>query len=340
MGIDRCGLIYFFVSNMNNKEVFIVMPVYNWEKYIFEQLYSIYQQTFENRNLIIVNDWSKDNTLEIIEKFIKTFDLKDKVSVYTKENWWVNSAISYWLNKIKEFLWNKYDNKYIALSDADDIWMKNKLEEQLEFIDMNNCDFCYHDLIEIDKNNSLLNVSHLRHKHTILNNIYDESFLEFCTWQHITSTTMFYKSYIIDDIYQMPSIWAQDHWIVINISLRNRIIKYMDKKLWFYRVHSLWISHNQKSRQQLLSESLEFFNFISKDYKDKRLDKLIDLYSKWIEWEKKWYNSIKIWFLLLKNRPYFCFFLLMKPFKFIYHKIINYLIPKFMGYRKKQLKKS
>jgi hypothetical protein len=67
------------------------------------------------------------------------------------------------------------------LSDADDIWMKNKLEEQLEFIDMNNCDFCYHDLIEIDKNNSLLNVSHLRHKHTILNNIYDESFLEFCT---------------------------------------------------------------------------------------------------------------------------------------------------------------
>ena len=76
--------------------VYIILPIYNWERYFLEQLISIYHQNYKNRYLIIVNDWSTDSSEEIASKFISDYKLKDKVKIIRKENWWLNSAITRW----------------------------------------------------------------------------------------------------------------------------------------------------------------------------------------------------------------------------------------------------
>ena len=82
--------------------VYIVLCVYNWEKYFLEQLMSLYYQNYTNWYLIIVNDWSSDNSENIARDFISHYNLHDKVMVINKENWWLNSAITVWLKEIKK----------------------------------------------------------------------------------------------------------------------------------------------------------------------------------------------------------------------------------------------
>jgi len=56
---------------IESKHISVVMPVYNGEKYIKKSIESILNQTYSNLELIIVNDFSNDSTLEIILQFIK-----------------------------------------------------------------------------------------------------------------------------------------------------------------------------------------------------------------------------------------------------------------------------
>ncbi len=100
---------------MKNTGVSICMAVYNGNKYIEGQLISILNQLHEEDEIIIVNDFSRDNTIEIIEGFqdprIKIFhNEKNKGHVKSFEK-----AISLSTNEL------------IFLSDQDDIWMPGKI---------------------------------------------------------------------------------------------------------------------------------------------------------------------------------------------------------------------
>lgn len=83
---------------MDNKPLFsIIMPCYNSEKYIDRAVQSCINQTYNNWELIIVNDGSTDNTLNIIESYAS----QDKrIHVYSKENGGYVSAVNYGLNHI------------------------------------------------------------------------------------------------------------------------------------------------------------------------------------------------------------------------------------------------
>lgn len=63
----------------------IIVPVYNVEKYIGDCLDSILNQTYDNFEVIVVNDGSPDNSQDIIDKYVKK-DKKNKI-IYKKE-WW------------------------------------------------------------------------------------------------------------------------------------------------------------------------------------------------------------------------------------------------------------
>jgi rhamnosyltransferase len=58
------------------ENIFIILPVFNGEKYILEQLISIYNQTRTNWKLIFINDYSSDESVNIIKKFAVDYDLK------------------------------------------------------------------------------------------------------------------------------------------------------------------------------------------------------------------------------------------------------------------------
>lgn len=122
-------------TNMKYEEslISIVIPVYNAEKYIAEAIECILRQTYQNWELIFVDDSSADRSIEIIEGYLQ----KDRrLHLYRLH---VNSgpAIARNIGIMKAA------GRYLAFMDADDLCSKDKLEKQLSFMQEKQCAFCY-----------------------------------------------------------------------------------------------------------------------------------------------------------------------------------------------------
>lgn len=108
--------------------VSVIIPAYNAEKTITDCLNSIYQQTFKNFEIIVVNDGSKDNTLSILnEHAAKHTDID--LHIYTIKNSGPASARNYGIFHST--------GKYIAFLDSDDQWVATKLEKQIKCFEEN-----------------------------------------------------------------------------------------------------------------------------------------------------------------------------------------------------------
>jgi len=102
----------------------ILICTYNGEKFLYEQLESLENQTIKPSNILIFDSGSKDKTKSIINKFIINSKIDTKL-IYLKET---GSPSKSFKLAIKTAYEKKYLKKYIALCDQDDIWELNKLE--------------------------------------------------------------------------------------------------------------------------------------------------------------------------------------------------------------------
>lgn len=109
------------------------MPAYNCEKFIVESINSVLAQTYHKWELLVLDDGSTDNTLEIIEKF----ENKDpRIIKLQNKN---NIGVSETRNKGISFA----QGEWIAFLDSDDIWEPSKLEKQLKFANDNLAEFIF-----------------------------------------------------------------------------------------------------------------------------------------------------------------------------------------------------
>jgi len=110
---------------MDTPLISVIMPVYNREKYVEEAIKSILNQTVTDLELIVVDDASTDNTLNVIysinDQRIQVFQLK--------ENKGVSAAYNTGLSKARGL--------FIARMDSDDISIPDRLEKQLSFLERN-----------------------------------------------------------------------------------------------------------------------------------------------------------------------------------------------------------
>ena len=126
--------------------VSIIMPSYNTAAYIEETLKSVFAQTYTNWEVIIVDDCSTDNTLEILDK------IKDKrVHVYVNEQ---NSGAAVSRNRALR----KAKGQWIAFLDSDDLWKPEKLEKQIAFMEKNNYYFSYTNYEEISSEGNITGI--------------------------------------------------------------------------------------------------------------------------------------------------------------------------------------
>lgn len=102
----------------------IAMATYNGEKYLREQLDSIFAQTYQNFEFIVCDDCSTDSTVQILREYEKK---DDRIKVFVNEE-------NLGFKKNFEKAIRLCSGDYIALSDQDDIWMENHLEVLLENI--------------------------------------------------------------------------------------------------------------------------------------------------------------------------------------------------------------
>jgi glycosyltransferase involved in cell wall biosynthesis len=111
----------------NDPLVSIIIPVHNGEKYVRETLDSCIDQTYQNIEIIVVNDDSKDGTLDILKEYEKKDNRIQVISV-SKQNG-LGNVINIGIRQSK--------GEYIARIDADDVMYPTRLEKQVEYLNNN-----------------------------------------------------------------------------------------------------------------------------------------------------------------------------------------------------------
>ena len=104
--------------------VSIITPTFNAEKYIRETLHSVVNQSYQNWEMILIDDASTDQTVKVINDFAEK-DVRFKLLKLSK-----NCGNGFARNAALE----KATGKYIAFLDADDLWFPLKLEKQIQFL--------------------------------------------------------------------------------------------------------------------------------------------------------------------------------------------------------------
>lgn len=107
--------------------VSIVMPAHNSEKYIEEAIRSVLAQTYKNWELLVVDDASTDSSVNIVKRFIKE---DNRIKLFKNKHPKGYPAIP------RNVAVDMAKGRYIAFLDSDDVWLPNKLEEQLPFFEL------------------------------------------------------------------------------------------------------------------------------------------------------------------------------------------------------------
>lgn len=124
--------------------VSIIMPTYNCGHFIKESIHSVLAQTYNNWELIIVDDCSTDDTAMIMFSFV------DKRIRYYRNEYNYGAALT------RNRALREARGQWIAFLDSDDLWLPTKLEKQLAFMQLHNYVFSYHEYKEINEDGTYI----------------------------------------------------------------------------------------------------------------------------------------------------------------------------------------
>lgn len=127
--------------------VSIITPTYNSDFFISDTIESILLQTYKNWELIVIDDYSSDSTIQIVQSFIKEHS---NIKLLKNQS---NQGAAISRNKGIEAA----KGDYIAFLDADDLWKPEKLEKQVVFMQAENSDVCYSSYDLMDEQGEILN---------------------------------------------------------------------------------------------------------------------------------------------------------------------------------------
>lgn len=130
----------------NLNKVSVITPSYNSAKYISKTIESVLSQSYQNLELIIVDDCSLDDSLAVIKKYVQQ---DSRVKLYCLH---VNSGAAVARNTAIEHA----TGRFITFLDSDDVWLERKLEKQVAFMLQNDHAFSYTSYHKVDEKNQYL----------------------------------------------------------------------------------------------------------------------------------------------------------------------------------------
>lgn len=141
------------------KLVSVLIPTYNVEEYVEKAVESILNQTYENLEIIIVDDCSTDGTYKILEGLSK----KDsRIKLFSNSK---NSKIAYTLNRA----WEQSSGEYLARMDGDDISLPDRIERKIKFLqDNTEYDLVGSSIQSIDEFGNIIGSSKFSSNHKVL----------------------------------------------------------------------------------------------------------------------------------------------------------------------------
>ncbi len=214
--------------------VSVIMPIYNAEKYLTGTLNSIFEQSYKNIEIVLVDDCSKDRSAEIISEIQK--EHPEIVYHLQEKNMGAGAA----RNKALELA----KGRYVAFLDSDDIWMPSKIQRQLDLMNEKKSPFSYTAIEMMDENSNTIKPK--------------RSIKETCDYKYLLHNTIIATSSVVVDRatlgdFRMPlRRGGQDYatWLML---LRNGAIACgINEMLVRYRVASGSLSSNKfKSIKQV-----------------------------------------------------------------------------------------
>lgn len=241
-------------------EISIIIPVYNVEKYLDECINSAVNQTFDDIEIICVNDGSTDGSLEIIEKHAS----KDKrIRIISQEHKGVGSARNAGLDAAK--------GKYVYFMDSDDYVELNALKELHNLIEEKSCDLIIFKTYNfIDETREYINIDYhdMPELTSIVGNeVFNyQDHLKQLIPADVTVYTKFFKREIISDIRFIEDLIFEDNIFTMNLIFNSESIYLYDRYLYHRRIRkNSIISSNSKSFMDCLS----IFKIIEDMFKEK-----------------------------------------------------------------------
>ena len=195
------------------------MPNFNKGPYLKEAIQSVISQTYKKWNLYIIDDCSSDQSNEVINEFRKENNIK-----YIKLK--KNKGPSFCRN----FGIRISSSNYISFLDSDDYWIKDKLENQINFMNKNNLSFTYTDyipFIQKEHNKKFL-------KKTSLKDSFN--FNEFTLNSSINTTTMIIKRTLIKNLKFKKVKKLEDYLFKCQILKQKKVAYKFNSPSAFYRI--------------------------------------------------------------------------------------------------------
>ena len=204
--------------------VSVVMPTYNYAQFIGDAIRSVLDQTYENIELIIIDNYSKDNTEDIVASFgdarIKYKKFRNNGIIAASRNVGISES----------------HGKYIAFLDSDDMWKPAKIEKQIKLLEEDDNIFLVYSRYVIIKDGHLSRI-HPKGKNLSSGNVFVPLFL---SNNFIGSGTVLMKNDLKQNNFMfdtdMKLITVEDYDLWLRISKKKRI-SYIDEPLAVYREH-------------------------------------------------------------------------------------------------------
>ena len=115
----------------NDKTVTVIIAMYNGEETIESTINSVLEQSYKFINILICDDFSSDSSIN------KIVDINNSQVTLLK------NETNIGLSKTRKRLLSFVNTKYIAFIDQDDTWKNDKIERQVELIELENCAMCH-----------------------------------------------------------------------------------------------------------------------------------------------------------------------------------------------------
>lgn len=171
---------------MQNKMVSVILPVFNAERFLPQCLDSILRQTYQEWELIAVDDGSKDRSLEILKSYEKR---DDRIHIISKKNEGVSIARNVALSQVC--------GEYIYFVDSDDIVMQDALSILIRTLESNNATFVKSDFLPINEHGKQLFIN----KKQGIRRRYEGKIID---------SEMFYSKILMDEFFLWTCLFHRD----------------------------------------------------------------------------------------------------------------------------------
>lgn len=238
-------------------KISIIVPVYNTEKYLSKCLNSLIKQTYKDIEIIVVNDGSKDKSLEIAKKIAKQ---DNRIKVFNKENGGLSSARNFGIEKAS--------GEYIGFVDSDDYIKENMFEILYNMIKEANAKIAICGWYLVEDNQ--IRTCNFKCKKLVLN---DEQaidmLLNHVSFDNFACNKLFHRALFKDVIFPVGEL-LEDLSTIYKLIHEAKVIVVDSNPLYYYVLHSNSITSNLY--KQVNPDSFKVF--------ENRKNSLLSLYPK------------------------------------------------------------